>query len=144
MNFFAKVIKNFKVCFGPLLFIKILKTAQLLSKHFHFGLSLCIRSSHWRCSVRRGVLRNFAKFTGKHLCQSLFFNKVTGLEFCKISKNTFSTEQLQTNASVSFISFFIKARIILQFLTLVFSNLYMFSPVSFVFITATFYQLIPT
>ena len=26
----------------------------------------------------KGVLRNFAKFTGKHLCQSLFFNKVAG------------------------------------------------------------------
>ena len=26
----------------------------------------------------RGVLRNFAKFTGKQLCQSLFFNKVAG------------------------------------------------------------------
>ena len=25
------------------------------------------------------VLRNFKKFTGKHLCQSLFFNKVAGL-----------------------------------------------------------------
>ena len=25
------------------------------------------------------VFRNFAKFTGKHLCQSLFFNKVAGL-----------------------------------------------------------------
>ena len=31
-----------------------------------------------RCSVKE-VLRNFAKFTGKHLCQSLFFNKVAGL-----------------------------------------------------------------
>ena len=29
--------------------------------------------------MKRGVLRNFAKFTGKHLCQSLFFNKVAGL-----------------------------------------------------------------
>ena len=28
---------------------------------------------------KKGVLRNFAKFTGKHLCQSLFFNKVAGL-----------------------------------------------------------------
>ena len=27
----------------------------------------------------RGVLRNFAKLTGKHLCQTLFFNKVAGL-----------------------------------------------------------------
>ena len=50
----------------------------------------------------KGVLRNFAKFAGKHLCQSLFFNKVAGniikketlaqvfsCEFCEISKNTF-------------------------------------------------------
>ena len=28
---------------------------------------------------KKGVLRNFTKFTGKHLCQSLFFNKVAGL-----------------------------------------------------------------
>ena len=27
---------------------------------------------------REGVLRYFAKFTGKHLCQSFFFNKVAG------------------------------------------------------------------
>ena len=37
------------------------------------------RSSHQRCSITKGVLRNFAKFTGKHLCQSFFFNKVAGL-----------------------------------------------------------------
>ena len=35
-------------------------------------------SSHRRCSVQIGVLKNFIKFTGKHLCQSLFFNKVAG------------------------------------------------------------------
>ena len=29
--------------------------------------------------MKKGVLRIFAKFTGKHLCQSLFFNKVAGL-----------------------------------------------------------------
>ena len=29
-------------------------------------------------SIRKGVLGNFAKFTGKHLCQSVFFNKVAG------------------------------------------------------------------
>ena len=33
------------------------------------------RSSHRRCFVRKGVLRNFAKFKGKQLCQSPFFNK---------------------------------------------------------------------
>ena len=36
-------------------------------------------SSHWRCSVSKGVLGNFAKFTGKYLCQSLFFNKVASV-----------------------------------------------------------------
>ena len=40
-------------------------------------ISFYYRSSHQRCSVKKGVLRNFAKFTGKHLCQSLVFNKVT-------------------------------------------------------------------
>ena len=29
---------------------------------------------------RKGALRNFAKLTGKNLCQSLFFNKVAGLK----------------------------------------------------------------
>ena len=36
------------------------------------------RRSHQRRFVRKGVLWNFAKFTEKHLCQSLFFNKVAG------------------------------------------------------------------
>ena len=76
------------------------------------------RSSHWRCSVRKGVFRNFEKFAGKHLCQSLFFNKVAGLgpkrcnfikketlaqvfscEFCEISKKTFFIEHLRATAS---------------------------------------------
>ena len=26
------------------------------------------RSSHWACSLKKGVLENFSKFTGKHLC----------------------------------------------------------------------------
>ena len=37
------------------------------------------RSSHLRCSKEKRVLKIFAKFTGKHLFQSLFFNKVAGL-----------------------------------------------------------------
>ena len=31
----------------------------------------------------KGVLKNFVKFTGKHLCQSLFFNKGQQLYFKK-------------------------------------------------------------
>ena len=29
--------------------------------------------------MKKAVLRNFGKLTGKHLCQGLFFNKVAGL-----------------------------------------------------------------
>ena len=36
------------------------------------------RSSRPEVFCKNGVLRNFAKFTGKHLYQSLFFNKVAG------------------------------------------------------------------
>ena len=74
------------------------------------------RSCDQSCSMKKSVLRNFAEFTRKHLCHSLFLNKVAGLacnfikketlaqvfscEFCGISKNTFFTEQLWTTASV--------------------------------------------
>ena len=64
------------------------------------------RSSRLEVFCEKGVLRNFAKFTGKHLCQSLFFNKVAGLwhrcfpvNFAKIFKSTFFTEHLGTAAS---------------------------------------------
>ena len=76
-----------------------------------------------RCSVRKGVPRNFANFTRKQLCQSLFFNKVADLrpatllkkrpwhrcffsEFCEISNNTFFTEYLLATASDYFYSNF--------------------------------------
>ena len=41
----------------------------------NYGYCRVNRSSHRRCSVRKGVLRNFAKFTRKHLSQSLFLKK---------------------------------------------------------------------
>ena len=31
------------------------------------------------CSIKIGVLKNFPKFTGKHLCESLLFNKAADL-----------------------------------------------------------------
>ena len=40
------------------------------------------------CSLRKGVLRNFAKFTGKSLCQSLFLNKVAGLRPATLLKKS--------------------------------------------------------
>ena len=48
----------------------------LLAKLSTYG-----RSSQQRCSIKKGILRNFTKFTGKHLCQSFFFNKVAEFLF---------------------------------------------------------------
>ena len=42
-------------------------------KRGHYG------SSRPEVFCKKSVLRNFTKFTGKHLCQSLFFNKIAGL-----------------------------------------------------------------
>ena len=61
------------------------------------------RSSHRRCSVTKDFLWNFAKFTGKHLCQGLFFNKVAGLRLhrcfpvnlAKFLRTPFATDHLQ-------------------------------------------------
>ena len=59
--------------------------------------SICIlkdlidRSSHRKCSVRNVILRNFAKFTGKHLREGLFFDKVAGfpVNFEKFLRTSF-------------------------------------------------------
>ena len=37
-------------------------------------MSTTVRSSHRRCSIKKGVLKNFAKFTGKHIRN--FFNEL--------------------------------------------------------------------
>ena len=55
--------------------------------------SASYRNSHQGCSIQKGALKNFAKFTGKHLCQNHFLINVAGL-------NTFLTEHLWTTASV--------------------------------------------
>ena len=60
--------------------IFILENAVFLLKyHVDWDSRKSSRGTHWRCSIRKGVLWNFAKFSGKNLCQSLFFNKVTDL-----------------------------------------------------------------
>ena len=35
---------------------------------------------------KKGVLKNFAKFTGKYLCQNIFFNKVVGIRLAILLK----------------------------------------------------------
>ena len=45
------------------------------------------RISRPKVFCKKGVLRNFAEFTGKHLCQRLFFNKVAGLPGTLLKKS---------------------------------------------------------
>ena len=60
-----------------------------------------------RCFLKRGIFQNFTKFTGKHLCWSLFSIKLQAwrppketpiqafsYEICEIFKNTFFVEHL--------------------------------------------------
>ena len=46
------------------------------------------RSSRPEVFCKKGVLSNFTKFTGKHLCQRLFFNKVAGLRPATLLKRS--------------------------------------------------------
>ena len=101
-----------------------------LSKHFsydgknaifnHLGkmatlLCLVNRSSCSEVFCKKRVLRSFAKFTGKHLCHGIFFNKVASAcnfikketlaqvfscEFCEIFKSTFSYRTPSVAASM--------------------------------------------
>ena len=52
------------------------KMARLMMTLQYYEL---LRSSRPEVLCERGVLKNFAKFTGKHPCQSLYVNKFAGL-----------------------------------------------------------------
>ena len=44
------------------------------------------RSSHHRCSIEKAVLKNFAIFTEKHLCQSLLLIDLWALRHANVLK----------------------------------------------------------
>ena len=88
--------------------LRAISTAEILISFItkiNIG-NICFRSISPEVFYKKGALRNFAKFTGEHLYQILFFNKVTGwgkkekkkealaqvfsCDFGKNSKKTFS------------------------------------------------------
>ena len=86
-----------KFCMKFLFFISI----DLTRFSFVFVL---VRSSCPEVFCKKGALRDFAKFTGKHLCQSLFFNKFLKkrlwhmffhVNFVKFLRTPFLTEHLR-------------------------------------------------
>ena len=83
------------------------------------------RTSLPKVLCKKGVLENLAKFTGKHLRQSLFSKETLAemfsCEFCVISKNTFSYRTPPVAASECNLVNFL-------FLCLSYILLYRFSP----------------
>ena len=65
LNFFTPCFDSISFCFQT----KVIKTKTKK------GLSY-FRSSHWRCSIRKSVLKNHRNFTEKNLCGSLFVIKL--------------------------------------------------------------------
>ena len=65
-----------------------------------------------RCSVRKGVLRNLAKFTGKHLCRWLLLQPLINMEFrvntCKVSD--FTEANFKDVLKISFVTQFVNSR----------------------------------
>ena len=70
--------------------------ASILTSALNFK---SFRSSRPGLFCKRGILKNFAKFTGKRLCQRLKKKKeslaqVFSFDFCEISENTIFSEHL--------------------------------------------------
>ena len=73
---------------------------------------LSIRTSHWRCSIKKAVLKNLSRFTGKHLFEFLF-NKVAGLQVCSFIKKN-PTHVLPYEYCEIFRNIYFKERLLLS------------------------------
>ena len=73
---------------------------------FCFSCFEVFRRSRPEVLYKKGVLTDFAKFTGKHLCHSLFFNKVTALKPVTLLKKRISHRCFLVNFAKSLRTFF--------------------------------------
>ena len=102
----------------------VLKRLLRKKKSFQYSKG---RSSHWKSPIKKGVIRNLARFKGKYLCKNLFLIKlkasacsfikketlaeVFSCEFGKIYKNTFLILYLLATASQRF--FILEQKVVL-------------------------------
>ena len=95
-----------------------LKEGPVCSQNFQVGFCLvfCISEAGTEGVLLKNCSLNFVKFTGKHLCRSLFFNEVAGLrsaaamkkktrqvvfcQFCQTFKQNYFTGNLWATAFV--------------------------------------------
>ena len=68
----------------PNVFTLQLPIYYILEKEISIGVN--VRSCHQDVFCEKDVLKIFAKLTGKHLCQSLFCNEVSGLGHATLFK----------------------------------------------------------
>ena len=121
-NSAPKMVEKFRKSFVLLIYLS--RFSHLID-WWHLTHSWKINiSSRPKVFCKKRVLRNFTKFTGKHPCQSLFFNSAAGFrpatlfkkrlaqvlscEFCEISKKTFFTEHLGTTASLLSMKYYLQ------------------------------------
>ena len=99
--------------------VKALLTASTIISYHIVPQVICEMWNIWACSKHRssrpevfckkGVLRNFTKFTGRHLYQSLLFNKVAGLRPATLLKKRLWHKSFPVNFVIFLrILFFIK------------------------------------
>ena len=71
----------------PVFIISMFAIRRLLGQqfeHYTHKLSIINRSSRPEVFYKKDVLRNFAKFTGKQMRQSQFFNKISGWDSAQV------------------------------------------------------------
>ena len=110
---FKSCIKFLNLCYCNLTSLSYGMTVDFVP--FNYSFEICVelnftpknctyssfkRNETWKALIqkqppevfcKKGILRNFAKFTGKHMCQKKeTLAQVFSCEFCKIYKNTFS------------------------------------------------------
>ena len=85
---------------------------------------LLFKSSRPEVFCEKGVLIDVKKFTGKHLCRSLFFNKLRGLRPAILLKKRFSHGCFPMNFATSLRTPYLQKTSGRLLLTIIFINLF--------------------
>ena len=72
---------DFKLHFCNFILLHLLSNCRGVFKTMSNIYDGTFRSSHPRCYIEKSFIRSFAELTGKHLYQSLFFNKCQNFHF---------------------------------------------------------------
>ena len=77
-SFLLVIMRIFSSCDCDFLKVTCNFKCELLNSKLQSWVGSIPRSEAARYYIKKGILKYFVNFTGKHLCQGLFFNKVAG------------------------------------------------------------------